>query len=303
MYDYLKSGRQAIRLIYFLIIGLAITDAMKLLFLNDGKNSFPSSDQWFLFVVFFSFVSRFFLGAYRVLSQDIEIELKRPKIVMDSIGFFLQVLAFYVFALNFTDMIYSLWMILIICVLDSVWLILLASCYHIMDSTFRQWIVHNLLMIVFVLLDLYWWKSLNVLFVVALLAFILDFVFNHDFYFALKKRSGLRIFVAAPYGDKKPKVEIDANVKKVRDVGKELVLKGHIPFIPHTMLQGWEMDGRFTNDHFKRIDLEWLEFCDALIFIAESPGTNLEKEIAIKKGLQIFKNLNEVPEVYITRES
>jgi len=110
---------------------------------------------------------------------------------------------------------------------------------------------------------------------------------------------GLTIFVAGPYGDNKSQAEKNANVETAKEIGKQIALKGHFPFIPHTMLQGWEMDDRFTTEHFKRIDFQWLEFCDALYFIGESPGANVEKEIATKKGLQIFEKIEDVQEVKI----
>jgi len=133
MYDYLKSGRNAIRLIYFLIIGLAITEALRLLLYRDGNFSMPKEEEVVLFVVFFSFVSRFFIGAYRVISEDIEVGFRQPKIAIDLIGFCLQALIFYVYALNFIDAVYSQWIILIICVLDLIWLSLLASIFNIMN--------------------------------------------------------------------------------------------------------------------------------------------------------------------------
>jgi|GEM_PF-797769 len=300
MYDYLKSGRQAIRLIYFLIIGLAITDALKLLFLDSGAFRMPSVEQWLLFAVFFSFVSRFFLGAYRVISQDIEIELTGWTIVIDMVCFVLQALAFYVYALNFRYLTASLWMILIICALDLVWLAVLAAIFGKRPKTFIQWILHNISMGIVVLI-LFEWRSVSFLLITAVIAFCLDFAFNYDFYFALKTRPGLRIFVAGPYGDRKPKDEIDANVENAREVGKQLAQLGHYPFIPHTMLHGWETDNRFTVEDFKRIDHAWLEFCDALFFIAESPGANQEKEIAIRKGLQVFERMCDVPKAALTR--
>ena len=90
---------------------------------------------------------------------------------------------------------------------------------------------------------------------------------------------------------------IESNVQAARDVGKELALRGHFPFIPHTMLHGWETDNRFTVSHFKAIDLKWLEFCDALFFIGPSTGANEELDFATRRGLQVFKSIDQVPRV------
>ena len=88
MHDYLKSGRQAIRLLYFLIIGFAFTRSITDLFNVDGHFAVPDYDKVVLFVVFLSYITRFFLGAYRALSYDIDVETRRVKIAGDAISFF-----------------------------------------------------------------------------------------------------------------------------------------------------------------------------------------------------------------------
>ena len=45
-----------------------------------------------------------------------------------------------------------------------------------------------------------------------------------------------------------------------------------------------------------RYGFEWLDVCDALFFIGESPGANNELKIAREKGLTIYMKLEEVPE-------
>ena len=81
----------------------------------------------------------------------------------------------------------------------------------------------------------------------------------------------------------------EANVEKAREIGKKLALKRTLPPIPHTMLHGWEMDTDYSVDDFKRIDFQWLEFCDALYFIDESPGAMLRKRLQLKEDCQILR--------------
>jgi hypothetical protein len=295
MQDYLKSGRQAVRWVYVLITGLAITKAIDLLFRPTGTFVIPTITSVLYFAAFFLFISRFLLGAYRVLSYDIDIEAKRGKILIDAISLFVQSALFYVYALNFTDFTTSQWIIVIICVWTLIWLCLLAAIFGIIELTSRTWIFHDMLVPIIIVVNLIVLKSPAILFVISIVSALFDYLLNADFFFSFKQRPGLRIFVAGPYGDKELKEVIDTNVEKARHVGKELALKGHYPFIPHTMLHGWEIDNRFTIEHFKEIDFAWLDFCDALYFIAESPGANVEKELAIRKGLQIFTNLDRVP--------
>jgi hypothetical protein len=128
-------------------------------------------------------------------------------------------------------------------------------------------------------------------------AFVVDLYVNREFYFAIEATPGLRIFVAGPYGDNEPPEVIEQNVRNAESVGKQLALKGHFPFIPHTMLHGWETDKRFTVDHFKSIDFRWLDFCDALYFIAHSAGTDAEVDYAVQKGLTVFSRLEDVPDL------
>ena len=297
MFEYLKSVRKAIRLIYVLIISLAFTEALKSLFIQNDIFKLPKSQDIILCVIFFSFITRFFIGAYRILSYDIEVEIRQPKIIIDSIGFFLQALAFYIFALIYHNFIFTQWLIIIICIVDLVWLALLAMVYKIKEVTYNQWQIHNIVICCFVLFNIFYLDNLIILLIVSFLALVIDFVYNREFYLSLKKSPGLRIFVAGPYGDYENEEVKKRNVEEAKQIGKELALKGHFPFIPHTMLHGWEMDRRFAIETFKTIDLKWLEFCDALFFIAESAGANEEKYQAIKKGLQIFTDLEKVPHV------
>jgi hypothetical protein len=140
------------------------------------------------------------------------------------------------------------------------------------------------------------WANFHLFYIASFLVCVADFWYNRGFYLS-HNVNGLRIFVAGPYGDNEPKKIIERNVKHARDVGKELALKGHFPFIPHTMLHGWETDNRFTIQHFKDIDFKWLSFCDALFFISSSKGADEERSIAQAKGLTIYTSLDEVPDV------
>ena len=295
MHDYLKSGRQAIRLLYFLIIGLSITKAIEGIFGSGVPFLQIPFEHVMLFVVFFSFVSRFFLGAYRVLSYDVEIEVRRGKIVLDILVLLCQALAFYVFSLNYADAASAQIIIIVICGIGIVWVAWL-YLLQITEEAFRVWLALNVFMIIFVWVYWTWVNYVPVLLGVSVAVAVADYWFNGDFFFSLKHGAALRIFVAGPYGDEDPDDTTQENVEQAKRIGKELALKGHYPFVPHTMLHGWETDKRFTLEDFKAIDFAWLEFCDALYFIAESPGANVEKELATQRGLQIFTELEQIPD-------
>lgn len=82
------------------------------------------------------------------------------------------------------------------------------------------------------------------------------------------------IYVAGPYtpnhpaGSKKYIKEQDDFFKNVNNIGKDLILKGHIPIIPHNLFEGWELDPKLKSISYN----EWIEntisimmLCDALI--------------------------------------
>ncbi len=79
------------------------------------------------------------------------------------------------------------------------------------------------------------------------------------------------------FGDNESKDGIDKNVKEANRIGKEIVLKGHYPFIPHTMLYGWEEDKRITVEQCKDIVFQLLEYCDAF-FLARLLGITFRRK-------------------------
>ena len=105
-----------------------------------------------------------------------------------------------------------------------------------------------------------------------------------------------RIYVAGPYSADNPR-RTQLNVNKAISVGCELLKKGYAPFIPHLCHYIWlHPEGNFEYETWTRYGLEWLDVCDALFFIGESPGANNELKMAREKGLTIYVKLEEVPE-------
>lgn len=108
----------------------------------------------------------------------------------------------------------------------------------------------------------------------------------------------MRIYVAGPYSAESP-AEIDYNVMAADFAARDIAAKGHSPFVPHTQSCGWEQDARFCYDDFLRIDFEWLEVCDAILYLGPSPGADKELEYAGILGLTVFRSVEEVPECMI----
>lgn len=105
------------------------------------------------------------------------------------------------------------------------------------------------------------------------------------------------IYVAGPYTANSQE-EINRNIERADETGKQLVMKGHYPFIPHKQTAQWEKDERLTYEHFIALDLAWIEVCDAIIMIGDwknSNGAREEYYYAIRCGLTVYHSIDEVP--------
>ena len=103
----------------------------------------------------------------------------------------------------------------------------------------------------------------------------------------------LKIYVAGPYRANNAE-EIKNNIARADAIAKELALLGHTPFVPHTMIDPWQNDSRFSFEKIMELDSEWLKVCDALFYVSPSTGADQEMEYAKKFGLLIFTSLEEL---------
>ncbi|MCE2464429.1 MAG: DUF4406 domain-containing protein [Dehalococcoidia bacterium] len=110
----------------------------------------------------------------------------------------------------------------------------------------------------------------------------------------------LLIYVAGPYTANK-REEIDGNVNRAIDVGIEIFNKGHFPYVPHLTdlvdKRAKEVGLDLSWADFMAWDAPWLNVCDALIFVGESKGANIELEEARRLGKTIFFCSEEIPSV------
>ena len=98
----------------------------------------------------------------------------------------------------------------------------------------------------------------------------------------------MRIYIAGPYtvGD------TAHNIETARECLVKLIEQGHTPFCPHTMLAGLENNIRLGYDDFMRVDLEWLDVCDAICLLPgwrESPGSIIEHGFAFGAHMIIYE--------------
>jgi len=111
----------------------------------------------------------------------------------------------------------------------------------------------------------------------------------------------MKIFVSGKYGPHAlPAEQRLANTMLAIEAGRELIKKGHMPFIPHFshfVHEGWGWPGS-TSQLWYSIDLEWLRCCDAILMLrgwSESAGARVERKRAVNLGMTVYYGLEDVP--------
>ena len=107
----------------------------------------------------------------------------------------------------------------------------------------------------------------------------------------------MKIYVAGPLSaDIKEKR--DYNIAEARNAGIEILRKGHVPFVPHTISEGWHDDSSLLHlKDFYYLDAKWLSLCDAILMLPgwkESTGSMWEHAFAKVLNLEILYDINEV---------
>jgi hypothetical protein len=111
----------------------------------------------------------------------------------------------------------------------------------------------------------------------------------------------MRVYVSGPISAETDE-KILENVNIALDISIALIAKGHHPFTPH--LSYWLEKrairtgvGKYTHEWWMEHDKYWVGVCDALFFIAPSPGANLERGWALDWGMPVYTCLEDVPSI------
>ena len=120
----------------------------------------------------------------------------------------------------------------------------------------------------------------------------------------LRKRSdrGMRVYVAGPY-TASSEDEILRNVQTAIDAALEIYSKGHRPYVPHLThyidKRAKEIGLEISREDFvRRWDAPWLALCDALLYLADSPGAREELEAAQGAGMKVFYDGASIPKAH-----
>jgi hypothetical protein len=184
-------------MLYYVVIGLAISEALHNAFFKDSKflgaGAFWAGNlpKMLLLFALLLTIFRFVHGASMHLG--VLHPGKRYKHLVDFVGFFCQASVFYLMALSLeiTTLFSCLFAILLVG--DTVWLIVIKKGYHKWDKTAKQWLWSNGLIIV-ALIAVYllsgWIMNIvgtALILAVAAIATCADYRMNWDFYFPLEE--------------------------------------------------------------------------------------------------------------------
>lgn len=108
----------------------------------------------------------------------------------------------------------------------------------------------------------------------------------------------MRIYVAGPYSAATVEGR-EANTMRAMRAGLILMQRGHDPYVPHLShfldLEAPQLGLRFTWDDWMMLSNQWLQQCDALLYLGSSRGADMELAWATDWGLKIYRNLLDVP--------
>lgn len=108
----------------------------------------------------------------------------------------------------------------------------------------------------------------------------------------------MKIYVAGPYSAPTERERVE-NTARAMDAGLALYKLGHSPYVPH--LSHWlDIRARQTSvpmswEDWMEWDEEWLKSCDALLYLASSPGADREHDQAVSLGIPIYHSIVSVP--------
>ena len=115
--------------------------------------------------------------------------------------------------------------------------------------------------------------------------------------------TALRIYIAGPLGAK-TKEERSGHIELADNVGRELFIQGHIPFVPHTQSAAWFADERPQFKDYDllvaNLDIPWLLVCDGIWLLPNwegSRGTMMEVKAAQEAGNYFFDARHPVPDL------
>lgn len=297
-----KSSKEALKVVYYVIIGLAIAEALNRAFLEDqfflGLKIIEQLVEiliiilnlkfgdlaelrylppFFLLIAFLCTICRFVHGASIHFDEPSEYRFNP---LIDFIGFFLQSSFFYLMALSLTIPIQFLVFFLLMIIFDMAWIIL-SVIIHSIDrtNTITQWITSDLIiitiMIIFILINfiISYFLSItipdigntSIILVVLSIAAVCDYWQNRDFYFPKKDPFQDKLwYLAHPYTAISDE-EIESNVKNANIIVAKLICAGLFIYSPINMIHRIHLEA-VEMGLIEKTEWElWMKFDDFMI--------------------------------------
>lgn len=108
------------------------------------------------------------------------------------------------------------------------------------------------------------------------------------------------IYVAGPYSAETEERKQE-HIAAAMDVGAELYRRGYAPFIPHSMTADFDvLYPDIPKEVYIKTDLLWISLCPSIFMLRsweESPGAQIERNLAIITHKAIYYNLDHVPDL------
>ncbi|HUT94084.1 MAG TPA: hypothetical protein VMY37_31770 [Thermoguttaceae bacterium] len=200
--EVLRCSTGALMMIYYVVVGLAITEALQNTFLNDGSfmaaRAFSTENlpKTLLFLALLPTICRFVHGASMHLGVLGE---KRYKPLVDFLWFCLQASIFYLMAFSLDTLVLFSVFFGILLLFDAAWLVLLRLLRYVeFGPTEKQWLVSDT--VISSALALYVIcrvdecitdaSAASLILLVAVAATVWDYVANRDFYFPKQNPAG-----------------------------------------------------------------------------------------------------------------
>ena len=190
----LIASKDALKVIYYVIIGIAITQALDRVFLENGAfigmkvfKNINILTHFLLLIAFLPTICRFVHGASIHLNL---IHTGTFKTLIDFIGFFLQAILFYLMAIAIDNIVVFAILFCLMLSIDAIWLVLLCTIgYQNFKGTVRQWIFSDVILIFILIVCIIYFSKISsmltaiIILLASLVATFFDYIQNRNFYF------------------------------------------------------------------------------------------------------------------------
>lgn len=115
--------------------------------------------------------------------------------------------------------------------------------------------------------------------------------------YSVANHTAMKIFVIGSYNADTVE-EINSNIEKANIIGKEIMKKGHLPFVPQSMFAFWENEIKMNE--IMKTCYSWIAECDAVLILdmgKEGGGKWKAREQAQKYRKLIFNSIHEIPNI------